>query len=57
MALRHHLHPLIPFYRYLVVWRRNEEQYLSGDPALSTIRGRELTVDEYRRIRELSRPH
>ncbi len=55
--LVHHLHPLIPFYRYLVVWRRNEETYLEGNPALSTVRGRELTVEEYRRIRELSEPH
>ncbi|MCW2993284.1 MAG: hypothetical protein JWQ18_779 [Conexibacter sp.] len=51
--LVHHLHPVIPFYRYIEVWRRNEEAYLAGDPALSTVRGRELTADEYRRIREL----
>ena len=52
--LVHHLHPLVPFYRYLAVWRRNEDRYLDGDPALSTAGGRELTVDEYRRIRELA---
>ena len=52
--LVHHLHPLVPFYRYLAVWRRNESDYLEGDPALSTARGRELTVAEYRRIRELA---
>ena len=51
--LVHHLHPLIPFYRYIAVWRRNEAAYLSGDPELSTVRGRQLTVDEYRRMREL----
>ena len=34
--LVHHLHPLIPFYRYIAVWRRNESEYLSGDPELST---------------------
>ncbi len=55
--LVHHLHPLIPFYRYLAVWRRNEETYLDGEPALSTPRGRELTVAEYRRIRELADDH
>jgi ring-1,2-phenylacetyl-CoA epoxidase subunit PaaE len=52
--LVHHLHPVVPFYRYLAVWRRNEEQYLEGDPALSTVRGRELTADEYRRLRALA---
>ena len=55
--LVHHLHPLIPFYRYLAVWRRNEETYLEGEPALATPRGRELTVAEYRRIRELADDH
>jgi fatty acid desaturase len=51
--LVHHLHPVIPFYRYIAVWRRNEEAYLDGDPALSTVGGRDLTVDEYRQIRAL----
>ena len=51
--LVHHLHPLIPFYRYIAVWRRNEDAYLAGDPELSTARGRKLTVAEYRRMREL----
>lgn len=52
--LVHHLHPVVPFYRYLAVWRRNEERYLDGEPALSTVRGRPLTADEYRRLRELA---
>lgn len=51
--LVHHLHPIVPFYRYLAVWRRNEDSYLQGEPALSTVGGRELTTDEYRRIRQL----
>ena len=55
--LVHHLHPLIPFYRYIAVWRRNETAYLSGDPELSTVRGRRLTPDEYRRMRELADHH
>lgn len=55
--LVHHLHPVVPFYRYIEVWRRNEEQYLERDPALSTVRGRPLTVDEYRRLRELEHHH
>jgi len=55
--LVHHLHPVVPFYRYLAVWRRNEERYLEGDPALTTLAGRELTVDEYRRLRKLVEHH
>ena len=49
--LVHHLHPLIPFYRYLVAWRRNEEAYLEHDPPLATAAGRELSVEQYRRMR------
>jgi fatty acid desaturase len=55
--LVHHLHPLVPFYRYLRVWRRNEASYLAGEPALSTVAGRPLTADEYRQIRELVEHH
>jgi ring-1,2-phenylacetyl-CoA epoxidase subunit PaaE len=55
--LVHHLHPIVPFYRYLKVWRRNEDQYLAGDPALSTVGGRPLTADEYRQLRELAHHH
>ncbi|MEI2701190.1 MAG: fatty acid desaturase [Baekduia sp.] len=52
--LVHHLHPVVPFYRYLRVWRRNEDDYLEHDPALSTAGGRPLTVEEYREIRRLA---
>lgn len=52
--LVHHLHPTIPFHRYLAVWRRDEERYLEADPALSDVRGRPITADEYRRLRELA---
>lgn len=55
--LVHHLHPTVPFYRYLQVWRRNESRYVDADPALSTLRGREITPDEYRRMRELVAEH
>jgi ring-1,2-phenylacetyl-CoA epoxidase subunit PaaE len=44
--LVHHLHPVVPFYRYIAVWRRAEDEYLANDPALSDVRGRPLTVDE-----------
>ena len=52
--LVHHLHPIVPFYRYLAVWRRNEDRYLDGEPALSTVGGRPLTTDEYRELRKLA---
>lgn len=55
--LVHHLHPVVPFYRYVAVWRRNERAYLEGGPALSTLGGRELTSDEYRRLRALVDHH
>jgi len=54
--LVHHLHPLVPFYRYVAVWRRREEDYLAGEPALSTVRGRPLTVEEYRQLRAHEAP-
>ena len=55
--LVHHLHPVVPFHRYLAVWLRNEDEYLSHDPALSTVRGRAITTDEYRRMREIAHHH
>lgn len=55
--LVHHLHPIVPFHRYIAVWRRNEEAYLDGDPALSTVRGRPLTADEYRELRAEATAH
>ena len=36
------------------VWRRSEDHYLANEPALSTVGGRPLTVDEYRRLRDLA---
>lgn len=38
--LIHHLHPWLPFYRYLQAWRRNEDAYLEHDPALVPVLGR-----------------
>jgi ring-1,2-phenylacetyl-CoA epoxidase subunit PaaE len=55
--LVHHLHPIVPFHKYIAVWRRNEEDYLAGEPALSDLRGRPITVEEYRRLRELANHH
>ena len=55
--LVHHLHPVVPFHRYVSLWLRNEDAYLEHEPALSTVRGRAITPDEYRRMRELADHH
>ncbi|CAJ1509923.1 fatty acid desaturase [[Mycobacterium] holstebronense] len=47
--LIHHLHPWLPFYRYLPAWRRNEDLYLEHSVAVTTLLGRELDADEFRR--------
>ncbi len=52
--LVHHLHPIVPFYRYVEAWRQNEEAYLAHDPALSTVSGRTLSVEDYRALRGLA---
>jgi ferredoxin-NADP reductase/fatty acid desaturase len=43
----HHLHPAIPFYRYVQAWRRNAAVYLERNVPLATMWGRELTPSEY----------
>jgi fatty acid desaturase len=53
--LVHHLHPIVPFYRYLQAWRNEEVAYLEHDPPLATITGREVTADEERARRGLVR--
>ncbi|UTI65290.1 fatty acid desaturase [Paraconexibacter antarcticus] len=55
--LVHHLHPIVPFHRYIAVWRRSEDDYLDHDPTLVTPRGRPITPDEVRRLRELEHHH
>lgn len=46
--LLHHLHPIIPFYRYVTAWRQDEDAHLEHGPALATPSGRELAPDEVR---------
>ena len=53
--LVHHLHPSVPFYRYVKTWRRNEEAYLERDAAISTAFGRSLNADEFREWKQLNR--
>lgn len=52
--LVHHLHPSVPFYRYVRAWRRNETAYLDRNAAISTVFGRSLSVAEYRTWRRLT---
>jgi ferredoxin-NADP reductase/fatty acid desaturase len=51
--LVHHLHPSVPFHRYLT-WRRNEEAYLERDAAIATVFGQPLEPDEFREWKELN---
>jgi ring-1,2-phenylacetyl-CoA epoxidase subunit PaaE len=55
--LVHHLHPRIPFYRYIAAWRRKEDEYLARDPALCDVKGRPLTPFEYQQLRALADHH
>jgi len=52
--LVHHLHPSIPFHRYVAAWRRNEEAYLERDAAIGTVFGQQLDPDEYRDWKRLN---
>jgi ferredoxin-NADP reductase/fatty acid desaturase len=52
--LVHHLHPSIPFYRYLAAWRRNEEAYLEREAAISTVFGAQLNPEQYREWKKLN---
>lgn len=52
--LVHHLHPSVPFYRYVRAWRRNEHAYLDRNAAISTWFGRSLTPSEYRTWRRIT---
>lgn len=52
--LVHHLHPIVPFYRYLQAWRNEEVAYLDHEPPLATVTGRRVTADEERARRGLA---
>ncbi|GAB4002980.1 fatty acid desaturase [Nocardioides ultimimeridianus] len=52
--LVHHLHPSIPFYRYVAAWRRNEEAYLERDAAIGTVFGQQLSARDYREWKRLN---
>ncbi len=48
--LVHHLHPSIPFYRYVRTWRRNEQAYLERNAAISTAFGNTLSPERVPRV-------
>jgi ferredoxin-NADP reductase/fatty acid desaturase len=52
--LVHHLHPAIPFYRYIKAWNSNREAYLERAVPIATAWGRELSAAEYRTWRQLT---
>ena len=52
--LVHHLHPSIPFYRYVAAWRRNEAAYLERNSAINTVFGQQLDTTQYREWKRLN---
>jgi ferredoxin-NADP reductase/fatty acid desaturase len=52
--LVHHIHPTIPFYRYVDAWRNTEGDYLDRHVPIATAWGRELTPTEYRAWRQIA---
>lgn len=52
--LVHHLHPSIPFHRYVAAWRRNEAAYLERDSAISTVFGQQLDAAQYHEWKRLN---
>lgn len=55
--LVHHIHPTIPFYRYVQVWRRTESDWLDREVPISTAWGAELSPAEYRSWRQITDAH
>ncbi|HEY2223247.1 fatty acid desaturase [Actinomycetospora sp.] len=52
--LVHHIHPTIPFYRYVQVWRRTESDFLDRGAPIATAWGSELSPAEYRAWRRIT---
>lgn len=52
--LVHHIHPTIPFYRYVRAWENTRDDYLARDIPIATAWGTELTPAEYRAWRGLT---
>lgn len=45
--LVHHLYPLVPFYRYVQVWRARERFHLAQSPLIVSVGGQELSQAAY----------
>jgi ferredoxin-NADP reductase/fatty acid desaturase len=52
--LVHHIHPTIPFYRYVRAWENTRDDFLARDVPIATAWGTELTPAEYRAWRGLT---
>ena len=52
--LVHHLHPSVPFCRYLRTWQRNEEAHLERNAAIPTVFGQQLNPEEFREWKQLN---
>lgn len=55
--LVHHLYPLVPFYRYIKVWRARERFHLSKGPLIVTPGFNEMSTDDYLVQRGLTGKH
>jgi ferredoxin-NADP reductase/fatty acid desaturase len=55
--LVHHLHPVLPFYRYSKAWNNDREFYLEQAVPIATAWGRELSASEYRDLRRLTQDY
>jgi beta-carotene hydroxylase len=53
--LVHHLYPVVPFYRYIRLWRARERFHLSHKPLIVNMAQRELSQDEYCAVRQSQR--
>lgn len=54
--LVHHIHPTIPFYRYVQAWKHAQSDYLDRKVPIATAWGTALTASEYLAWRELTWP-
>jgi ferredoxin-NADP reductase/fatty acid desaturase len=49
----HHIHPAIPFYRYIEAWKKGECYYLDRNVPITTAWGRTLSPSQYRAWRNV----
>jgi fatty acid desaturase/flavin-dependent dehydrogenase len=52
----HHLYPWVPWYRYLLTWRGNQDAYLRSEVPLISAFGRPLTPGEFVERQRTSQP-